>query len=431
MQITVRQTPEEVQEAFKAAYEKAKAKVKLPGFRKGKVPIDLVEKHLGDSVAGDAAEWLVNRSMSEIYEELEPPPINVPSFELESFDRKDGAVFHGTYDVLPEIKPAKYKKIKITQDQLDLEDSIIEKRIEDLRKKQAVMKTREDGESQKGDTVQMKIEILEGEKSLFKHDEFPFQTDRDDVFPGLQEHATGKKIGDTVTYEQDIENDFQDERFAGKHVKVNFEVFSIQYQELPPLDDEFAKDMGDFETLADLKEDIRKQIQSAGEDVLKERALQQLVDDVIDKAKFEMPQSLIEREFLDRRKQLARRLGRDDIQLEEISAMTGESVEQITERMKKDAEKHVREGLVLMEIAKKENLEVTDEELIPLVKERYENQISPDQLDKLLESEELRKDMRFRELMKKTLDWLYSEAEVKKGKSVSAEKLFEEGALRF
>lgn len=431
MQITVRQSPEEVEKSYKAAYQKARAKVKLPGFRKGKVPLDLVEKHLGDSVAGDAAEWLISNTMSEVIAELDPAPINIPQFELESFDRSKGAVFHGTYDVLPEIKPVKYRKIKITQDELDLEESIIDKRIEDLRKGQAVMRTREDGESVEGDTVQMKIEIKEGDQVLFNHDEFPFMTDRDDVFPGLKENALGKKAGDTVTYDQQIEEDFQDDRFAGKNVSISFEVLSVQYQELPELDDEFAKDTGEFETIADLRNDIKKQITSAGEDVLKERALQQLVDDLIEKTKFEMPPSLIDREFEDRKKQLARRLGRDDIRLEEISAMTGESVEQITERMRKDAEKHVREGLVLMEIAKKEKIEVSDEELIEMVKKRYSGQISPDQLDKLLESEELRKDMRFRELMKKTLDWLYDEAEVKKGSAVSAEKLFEEGALRF
>ena len=142
MQIVLKNTPEEVQQAYATAYEKAAKKVRVPGFRPGKVPMEVLERELGDAVAGDAAQILVASSMEKLLGEIKPPPISVPSFEVEQFDRKQGATYRGTFDTYPEVKLGKYKKIKASQDTVEVLEEDIMAEIEKLRKDHSIMHSR-------------------------------------------------------------------------------------------------------------------------------------------------------------------------------------------------------------------------------------------------------------------------------------------------
>ncbi|MBI41445.1 MAG: trigger factor [Leptospiraceae bacterium] len=431
MEITVNNTAEEVERSFQKAYEKARGTVKLPGFRKGKVPLDMVARHLGDSVAGDAANFLIQDSMQDIFQELEPVPIKAPQFEIESLSREKGAAFKGEYEYIPEIKPAKYRKLKGEKGEVKIEDAVIQKKIDLLRKEHAVMKSREEGKIEEDDYARLNLSVKDGEEVLFENDDFPFYTNRDDVFPGLKENVIGTEVGKDGSYEKLIEEDFPDQKFAGKNVTVNFTVKEASYRELPELNDEFAKDLGEFETLDDLKKDIEKNIREAAEDTVRSRVLQTLVDELTEKTKFDVPESLVDSEFDRRLENLRRRIGQQDMPLEQIAQLAGESKDSLEKRMRDDSEKHVRESLILSEIAEKEEISVDESEVDDLIKERAGGRVPEDQLGMLVENSNLRDDIRFEVRMRKTLDLIWDNAEFKKGSPVSAEKLFEEGALQY
>ena len=431
MEITVNNSAEEVEQSFQKAYEKARGTVKLPGFRKGKVPLDMVARHLGDSVAGEAANFLIQDSMQDIFPDLEPAPIQAPRFEIESMSREKGAAFKGEYEYIPEIKPAKYRKLKAEKGDVKIEDSVIEKKIDLLRKEHAILKTREEGTIQDEDYTRLQLKVAEGEEVLFENEDFPFYTNRDDVFPGLKENVIGSSIGEEKSYDQLIAEDFPDQKFAGKKVAVTFTIKESSYRELPELNDEFAKDLGEFETIADLRKDIDKNIREAAEDVVRSRVLQTLVDELNEKTKFEVPTSLVDSEFQRRLENLRRRIGQKDMPLEQIAQLAGESKESLEKRMRDDSEKHVRESLILAEIADKEGIEVEASEIDDLIKERAGDRVPDSQIEMLTKNDSLRDDIRFEIRMRKTLDLIWDNAEFKKGAAVSAEKLFEEGALQY
>ncbi|MCB1140045.1 MAG: trigger factor, partial [Leptospiraceae bacterium] len=431
MEITVSNTAEEVERSFKRAYEKARPNVKLPGFRKGKVPLDMVARHLGESVAQDAANFLIQDSMEGIFPELEPAPIRAPQFEIENLSRTEGASFKGQYEYIPEIKPAKYRKLKGEKGEVKIEDTVIQKKIDLLRKEHAVMKTRETGSIEEEDYARLNLSVKDGDEVLFENDDFPFYTARDDVFPGLKENVIGSEIGTEKNYEQLIADDFPDQKFAGKKVTVSFTVKESSFRELPELNDEFAKDLGEFETLDDLKKDIEKNIREAAEDTVRSRVLQTLVDELTEKTKFDVPGSLVDSEFERRLENLRRRIGQKDMPLEQIAQLAGESKESLEKRMRDDSEKHVRESLILSEIADKEEIAVEEPEIDELIKERAGSRVPSDQVDMLVQNPSLRDDIRFEIRMRKTLDLIWDNADFKKGSPVSAEKLFEEGALQY
>ena len=160
--------------------------------------------------------------MQEIFQELEPVPIKAPQFEIETLSREKGAAFKGEYEYIPEIKPAKYRKLKGEKGEVKIEDAVIQKKIDLLRKEHAVMKSREEGKIEEDDYARLNLSVKSGEEVLFENDDFPIYTTRDDVFPGLKENVIGTEVGKEGSYEQLIADDFPDQMIAGKNVTVNF-----------------------------------------------------------------------------------------------------------------------------------------------------------------------------------------------------------------
>lgn len=430
VQITVKFSGEEVDQAYQQAYLKARQKFKLPGFRQGKVPLDLVEKHLGDAVAEEAARELISTTLRDIVEDLSPTPISIPRFDIESFDRQKGALFKGSYDTMPEVKLGKHKKLKVAEDQPTVDEKNIDEELERLRTERAVLRTKEDEPIETEDRIKLKIVVREGEKRLFKNDSLQVQLGRTATLPGMDEKLVGMKTGEERTFDLAIDEDFPDDSYAGKTVTVEAELLEAQVAEKPELNDEFAKDLGEFETLTELRAKIRENLTEQARSVLRGRAMQQLVEQLVADSKLTIPASMIDSEYDHRLEQIGRRAGlKKGGGIEELARAAGKDRESLEKELREGAERSVRDRLVMSELARTTGVSASPEDITAEIQERYGSMLPPEQLRRFLEDDEVREDVQGRMLYRKALEWLYENADVKKGQDVSYEALKAEGAF--
>ncbi len=428
VELTVKNTADEVDEAFRAAYRKAQAKFKLPGFRPGKVPLELVEKHLGDSVADDAARELIASTFQQIVEDLDPQPISIPRFELESFDRSKGAVYKGEYETLPRFKLQKYKKLKVNEDEVEVADADIQAELERLQKERGALVSREGG-AQKDDVAILDIVVKDGAKVLYKNKELRAQLGGSNTLPGVDEQLYGLAVGESKQFEITIDETFPDGKFAGKTLSVEVVLTENQYPEYPEINDEFARDMGEYETLDQLKAKLRETLLEQAKTAVKQKTMQNLLDQVVEGVKFAVPNALIDSETERRLERMRERLGQKNASLADIAAMAGQDVEKMNAELRASSEKAIRERLVLRELTETESIQVGPEDILAEIRNRFGAYLPENQLPTLLENEQLRDDVEGRLLFWKSLEFLYENAEVRKGARVGFAALREQGIL--
>ena len=431
-EVTLKSTAEEVDAAFQRAYKKAQTKIKLPGFRAGKVPLALVEKHLGDSVAEDAARELIAQAFEDVVEELDPAPISIPRFEIESFERGKGATFRGAYDTMPKVKLGKYRKIKVTEDAAKVTDAHVQAELVRVQKERSNLKTREVGEvAQDTDFVTAVIKVRDAatDKSLFQNDNFRFQLGAGQSLPGLDEQVQGMKTGESKTFELQMEESFPDANFAGKKLSISIDLKDCQFAELPELNDEFARDMGEFETLEDFKKSIRTRLEEQAKTALKQQSMNEILKQIVEGSKIHVPDSIVENEFQQRIEQIKQRIGNKDLDLDGLARLSGQGRDKLEADLKESATKGIHDRLVLREITEGENIEVPEEEVVKEIESTYGQFLPPNQIQEILKNENILNDVRGRLLYVKSLEWIYENADVRKGKEVSLDTLKEQGIL--
>lgn len=430
VELIIKFKPDEVNDAYQKAYQKAQKKFKLPGFRAGRVPLDLVEKHLGESVVEEALHELVHSALDEIISDLNPQPISVPRFtEVEQIDRAKGATIKGQYDTFPIIKLGKYRKIKVTEDQPVIKDEHIQKELERLQQERATLMTRE-GAAQMEDYVQLDIQIRRKDtgKNLYKNQNLNVQLGKTATLPGLDEHLVGMHAEEEKEVDLDIDEDFPDAKFAGNTVTARVKVLDCKFASYPELNDEFAKDVGEYENLAALKSKLRDDMDKEARRALKSRSTQEILNAIVEGSKLIVPDSLIQNEVDRRIEQLGQRLGMKKPTLDDLVRISGENRDKLEADLKAGAQKAVYDQLVVSEISKEIKLEVEQSEIEKEVQERFGQMIPPDQMQRFLQNEELLDDVRSRLLFMKSLDWIYANADVRPGREVAYDELQSESS---
>lgn len=431
VEITVKYNADEVEDAFQDAYEQARKQLKLPGFRKGKVPRELAEKHLGDSVANEAARRMIARTIRQIIEELDPPAISMPQFTVEEFERGKGASYSGTYDTRPEVKLAKYKKRRITVDELAVNEDAIDERLNELRRQHASMRTREEGEAGvEDDLYTLDLSLLEGDASVYADKEFRFRPAGSQGIPGLKEELAAAKIGSEGRYEAEFPEEFGERKFAGKRLMVNWKVVSIQATELPELNDEFASEVGEHENLAALRASIRDELAKQATDSIRKRAVESLIDEVVAESKYVVPRSLVDQEMDRRLNQLKSRLGAKELTVEDLANYTKREVAQVKQELEEAATEGIKRDMALMEIAEKEGISIGPEDIDTAIRSRFGAMLPEDQLKGWMQQESIRENVEGSLLFERTIDWLYDHADIKKGRQVSLQEAISAGNER-
>lgn len=367
-EVTFSITAEDLEAAVERVYQRQKKDIAVKGFRKGKVPRKMVEKLYGEEVFfEDAVNQLIPGELDAILREKEITIIDRPSVELVSCSKEEGAVCKATLITKPEITVSTYKGIHAPMKVREITEDDINQQIEMFRQRQARMIDIDDRAAQNGDEVKINFEgfiddvAFEGGKG----EEYPLRLGSGQFIPGFEDQIVGKNIGDKFDVNVTFPEEYGDDRYAGKAAVFKTELLGITAQELPEVDDEFAKDVSEFDTIAELRADIESKLKENAEQQAQTMFENAVFDAVVAGAEGVIPQVLYDRRIDQRVNEFEAQLQRQygDLKLDEYLQLTGMTIEQLRDEYEPQAKKEVMLRLALEKIADEEDIQVSDEEL--------------------------------------------------------------------
>ena len=425
---TITITAEEVEQFYQGAYNKLKHRIRVPGFRKGKVPQDIAERQLGDAaLKKQAIADLADYAMQKYTAQLDPKPVSAPEIEVRNFERGKEATFIGKYETLAPIKLGTYTKIEITEDILLVDEKSLAEELEHIRQSKALLYTREEGESQKDDIAEIEITIRHNNKALVKKRKGHLKLDNPTaLLPGLSAKVIGMRSGEEKSFALEIADDYENRDYAGKKLDIDLKLLDCRYLKPPTLDDDFAQDQGDFKSLAEYKQKIKNQLLQVGNTSLQEKSKGLLLDQIVANTECHVPRSWIEREVKQRQHKISHeighQLGKKHASMEEIARLIGKSSAEIEKDIRDSCENFLRKYLVLQELVKVLNKEVSQEEFEAAVRLECKPEIAEKILESTEKSEAIQNmewELRNRLLHKAVLDHLYRISKIKSGKKIS------------
>ena len=283
-EVTFSITPEDLEAACERVYQRQKKDIAVKGFRKGKVPRKMVEKLYGEEVFfEDAVNQLIPGELDAILKENDINIIDRPSVELVSCSKAEGAVCKATLITKPEVTVAEYKGIHAPMNVREITDQDIDQQIDMLRQRQARVIDIDDRPAKLGDEVKINFEGFIDDEAFEggKGEDYPLRLGSGQFIPGFEDQIAGKSIGDKFDVNVTFPEDYSEERYAGKDATFKTELLAISAQELPEVDDEFAKDVSEFDTVAEMREDIKKRLTESAEQSAKTAFENALFDTIV------------------------------------------------------------------------------------------------------------------------------------------------------
>lgn len=364
--LTVEADEQSVAEALNQAFKKVVKQVNVPGFRKGKVPRVIFERHFGvESLYQDALDILLPQAYEEAIEETGITPVDRPDIDIEQLEKGKSLIFKATVTVKPEVKLGQYRDLEVPEKDFSVSDEAVDEEIDRMRKQQGELEVVEDEPVQEGDTVIIDFTgYVDGEPfDGGSAEKYTLEVGTGTFIPGFEDQL----VGMTVDEERDINvtfpEDYNATQLAGKDAVFKVKLHEIKRLNLPELDDEFAQDVSEFDTLEELKADVRKRLEENKEKEKEEYIRDELVKLASENAEVEVPHVMIHHEMDHMLQHFEQQLSFQGLNLEMYRQFTGQSEEEIKEKFHEDAEQKVRSSLVLEAIAKEENIEVTEEDI--------------------------------------------------------------------
>lgn len=363
--LTIEVGADRLDKAIESAYRKQKGKISIPGFRKGKVPRQMVERMYGKEVFyEDAANMLIQDAYAEALDECEEDIVSSPKIEVTQIEAGKPFIFTAEVALKPEVKLGKYKGVKVEKADTTVTDEEVDEVIERERESNARNITVEDRAVKDGDMTVIDFEgfvdgvAFEGGKG----ENYPLTIGSGAFIPGFEEQLVGAEIGKEVEVNVTFPEDYQAEDLKGKAAVFKCIVKEIKEKELPELDDEFASEVSEFETLAEYKEDVKKNLEEKKVKEAKENKEREAVEAVIDLSEMDIPEAMVETQQRQMVDEFAQRITMQGLSMEQYFQITGANYQQMLENVKPQAEKRIQSRLVLEAIAEAEKIEVSDEE---------------------------------------------------------------------
>ncbi|HLR21460.1 MAG TPA: trigger factor [Tissierellaceae bacterium] len=354
------------EKAIQEVYLRNRGRFNIPGFRKGKTPRKIIEINYGEGIFYEEA---INNLLPEAYdkavEELELEPVATPDVDIEEIEKGKPVVVNIEVDVKPEVKLGDYKNIELEKIEYNVTDEMVEEKVLEVQDSNARLLDAGDADIKDGDIANIDfIGSIDGEEfpggSAEGHD---LTIGTNTFIPGFEEQLIGKKKGEEVEVKTTFPEDYHEESLAGKEAVFEVKINSVQTKELPELDDEFVKDVSEFDTLDEYKEDIRENLEEEyknREAAEKENAV---LEKVVEISEVDIPEGMIETQLDDEIRQFDFRLRNQGLELEQYLEMTGSDVEDLKEQLRPVASNRVNVDLVLEAIVEEENIEVNDEDI--------------------------------------------------------------------
>ena len=360
------------QEAIKRAYNKNVKNFNVPGFRKGKVPMAIVKKYYGVGVLmEDAINFAIDGSYSATLEENNIIPVDYPKIDIVTVEEGKDFVYTAEVTVYPEVELGEYKGLKIEKPSYEVTEDDVNAKLKEMQEKNARVETKEDGEVASGDTAVIDFKgyvddvAFEGGEGK----DYSLEIGSGTFIDNFEDQLIGAKAGDKVEVNVTFPENYGKEELNNKKAKFEVLVKEIKVKELPEIDDEFAKETSEFDSLAELKADITKKMEETNVARAEKEHEEAIIKAVVDNAKVEIPAVMIEKEIDNMVKNLEQRLQYQGLNLEQYFQFTGTDETKMRDYMKENAEVKVKTDLVLEAVEKAENVEVTEEELKEKAKE--------------------------------------------------------------
>ncbi|MDR9857260.1 trigger factor [Paenibacillus sp. VCA1] len=417
---------ERVSEALDKAFNKVVKKASVPGFRKGKVPRPIFEARYGvEALYQDAIDILLPEVYTEAVNETDIFPVDRPDVEIDQFAKGQAFKFKAKVTVKPEVTLGAYKGVEVPVEKVEVTDEEVNEELKRLQERHAELVVIDEGAAQDGDIAIIDFDGYVDDKPFEggKAERYSLELGSGTFIPGFEEQVVGMATGDFKDVEVTFPDTYHAEELAGKQAVFKVKVHEIKRKQLPELDDEFAKDVSEFETLNEYKEDLKKELLARKEQEAKGKKEAAVVDKVSENAEVDIPQAMIDSEIQNMMRDFDNRLRSQGMNLEMFLSFSGQTTADLQEQMKDDAEKRVRNNLVLEQIAKEENIEVTEEDInkeLETMAEAYKR--TADEIRNILAANGSLASLRDEISLRKTVDLLVENSKEVEASEATAEE---------
>ena len=364
--LTIEVPAEEFDAAIKNAYNKNKNKFSIPGFRKGKAPLAMLEKMYGAGIFyEDAANEVIDASYPKAAEESKEEIVSTPEIKVTQIEKGKAFIYEATVALKPEVTLGEYKGVEVKKAEAVVTDEDVENELTAARKKNGRLIDVEDGAIEDGDNTIIDFTGYIDDKTFDggAGTDYPLVIGSHSFIEGFEDQIVGKKKGETCDVNVTFPAEYHADELAGKPAKFVVTIKEVKRNELPELNDEFASEVSDFDTLDEYKADIRKKLQEKKEQDAKVENENNVIEKVVENAQMELPQPMVDTQAREMVENYARRLQSQGLNINDYMKYTGMTPEKLMEQMRPEAEKRIKTRLVLEKVVEVENVEVSDEKL--------------------------------------------------------------------
>ena len=399
--LTIEVPAEEFDAAIKNAYNKNKNKFSIPGFRKGKAPLAMLEKMYGAGIFyEDAANEVIDASYPKAAEESKEEIVSTPEIKVTQIEKGKAFIYEATVALKPEVTLGEYKGVEVKKAEAVVTDEDVENELTAARKKNGRLIDVEDGAIEDGDNTIIDFTGYIDDKTFDggAGTDYPLVIGSHSFIEGFEDQLIGKKKGETCDVNVTFPAEYHADELAGKPAKFVVTIKEVKRNELPELNDEFASEVSDFDTLDEYKADIRKKLQEKKEQDAKVENENNVIEKVVENAQRELPQPMVDTQAREMVENYARRLQSQGLNINDYMKYTGMTPEKLMEQMRPEAEKRIKTRLVLEKVVEVENVEVSDEKLDEQINEIAASyKLEGDKLKEMMgerEKEQIREDLK-------------------------------------
>lgn len=433
VELTVTIAKKDVAEAYENTLKNYVKNAQIPGFRKGHVPANVLERKYGDSIKADTLGTLIDQSFDEIFkEETEnrPLPYAQPTMEkAPELDITKDLTYTVKYDVFPKVEVKDFAGVNVKEPQVTITDDDLSDELKTIQERNATVTEKKDGVVEKDNIVTINyVEVGEDGKEIAdtKREDYVFTVGSGENLYKIDDEVVGMKKDETKEITKNYKKDFENSDLAGKTVKLNVTVKAVKIRDIPALDDDFAQDVNDkYKTLQDMKDDLKKNMELAVSRRVKEMKNNSLLEQLVEKNKFDIPASMLAAELDGRWRMMAQQFQTTPEQLDKMIAASGQSKEAMLNEWTGDSEKMLKSRIIVDSLIRARNISVTPEE----IEEQYKR-IADEGGMTVEEVKKHYEDPRSKEYLiddtkeNKLYDQLYKEVKVSKGDKISFKDLF-------
>ena len=364
--LTIEVSAEDLDKAMEKAYQKQKSRISLPGFRKGKAPRKMIESMYGKGVfMEDAVNSLVPQEYTKALGECDLEIVSQPEINVTQMEPGKALIFTADVAVKPEVTLGDYKGVEVPKSEIAVTDEEVDAEVKKEQDKNARTVAVEDRAAANGDITTIDFEgfvdgvAFDGGKGT----DYALTLGSGTFIPGFEDQLVGANTGDHVEVKVTFPEEYQAKELAGKEAVFQCDVKKIETKEVPELDDEFAKDVSEFDTLAEYKEDVKKKLTEKKEKEARTAKENAAVDKAIENAQMDIPELMTKTECRQMMDDFSRRMQQQGLSMEQYFQFTGQSMDKMMDDMKPQALKRIQTRLVLEKVAEAENIQPSEEEI--------------------------------------------------------------------